>query len=58
MKIVKRAHFQVGKIKAGNLGVMHKISLEGDHQALTFGVMQLVDAMQPGGAKVNTSWFF
>ena len=31
--------------------------LEGDHQALTFGVLQLVDAMQPGGAKVNISFF-
>ena len=37
---------------------MHKIRLGGDHQTLTFGVMQLVDAMQPGGAKVNTSWVF
>ena len=35
---------------------MHKIRLEGDHQTLTFGVVQLVDAMQPGGAKVNISW--
>ena len=30
---------------------MHKIRLEGDHQTLTFGVVQLVDAMQPGGRK-------
>ena len=37
---------------------MHKIRLEGDHQTLTFGVVQLVDAMQPGGAKVNISWGF
>jgi len=37
---------------------MHKIRLEGDHQTLTFGVTQLVDAMQPGGAKVNISWGF
>ena len=37
---------------------MHKIRLEGDHQTLTFGVVQLVDAMQPGGAKVNVSWGF
>ena len=34
---------------------MHKIRLEGDHQTLTFGVVQLVVAMQPGGAKVNIS---
>ena len=37
---------------------MHKIRLEGHHQTLTFVFMQLVDAMQPGGAKVNTSWIF
>ena len=24
----------------------------------TFGVMELVEVMQPGGAKVNISWFF
>ena len=35
---------------------MHKTRLEGDHQTLIFGVVQLVDAMQPGGAKVNISW--
>ena len=46
------------RLKVGNLGVMHKIRLEGDHQTLTFGVAQLVDAMQPGGAKVNISWGF
>ena len=34
------------------------IRLEGDLQTLTFGVMQLVGAMQPGCAKVNTSWGF
>ena len=48
--------FQVGLIKVGNLGAMHKIRIEGDHQPLTFGVMQLVDAMQHRGAKVNISW--
>ena len=32
---------------------MHKIRLEGDHQTLTFGVVQLVDVMQPWGAKVK-----
>ena len=32
---------------------MHKIRLEGDHQTLTCGLLQLVDTMQPGGAKVN-----
>ena len=37
---------------------MHKIRLEGDHQTLTFDVIQLVDAMQHGGARVKTSWFF
>ena len=37
---------------------MHKTRLEGDHQTLTFGVMQLLDGMQPECAKVNTSWFF
>ena len=37
---------------------MHKIRLEEEHQTLTFGYVQLVDAMQPGGAKVNISWFF
>ena len=37
---------------------MHKIRLEGDHQTLTFGVVQLVEAMQPGGAKVIISWGF
>ena len=37
---------------------MHKIRLEGDHQTLTFGVVQLVDAMQSGAAKVNISWGF
>ena len=58
MKIVKRARFQVPKIKFGNLGVMHKIRLEGDHQTLTIGVVQLVDVMQPGGAKVHISWGF
>ena len=26
---------------------MHKTRLEGDHQTLTFGVMQLVDMEQP-----------
>ena len=50
--------FQVGLIQVGNLGVMHKIRLEGDNQTLTFGVMQLVDAMQPAGANVNISWGF
>ena len=35
---------------------MHEMRLEGDHQSLTFGVLPLVDAMQPGGAKVNISW--
>ena len=34
---------------------MHKIRLGGDHQTLIFSVMQFVDAMQPGGAKVNKS---
>ena len=38
--------------------MMHKIRLEGDHQTLTFGVVQLVDAMQPGGAKVNINCGF
>ena len=47
--------FDALRIKVGNLGVMHKIRLEGDHQTLTFGVVQLVVAMQPGGAKVNIS---
>ena len=37
---------------------MHKIRLEGDHQTFTFGVVQLVDAIQPRGAKVNISWGF
>ena len=32
---------------------MQKIRLEGDRQILTFGVMQLVDTMQAGGATVN-----
>ena len=41
----------------GIWGVMRKIRLEGDYQTLTFGVMQLVDAMHPGAAKVNNSWF-
>ena len=36
-----------------NTIVMHKIRLEGDHQTLTFGVVEVVDTMQPGGAKVN-----
>ena len=35
---------------------MHKIRLDGEHQTLTFGVMQLVDTMQAGGATVNISW--
>ena len=30
---------------------------EGDHQTLTIGTMQLVDTIQPGGAKVNISFF-
>ena len=37
---------------------MHALGLEGDHQILLFGVVQLVDAMQPGGAKVYISWGF
>ena len=52
MKIVKMARFQVRYIKVGNLGVMHKIRLEGDHQKLTFGVLQVVDTMQPGGVNI------
>ena len=32
---------------------MHKIRLEEDHPTLTFVIMQVVDTMQPGGAKVN-----
>ena len=50
--------FQVRKIKVRNLGVMHKIRLRGDHQTFTFSVMQLVDMMKPGGAKVNISFFW
>ena len=30
----------------------------GHHQTLTLGVVQLLDAMHPGGAKVNISWGF
>ena len=37
-------------MKVGNLGVLHKIRLKGDHQTLTYGFMQLVDMVQPGGA--------
>ena len=37
-------------MKVGNLGLVHKTRLKGDHQSLTFGVMQLVDMMQSGGA--------
>ena len=39
--------FQVPYIKVGYLGVLHKIRLEGDHQTLTFGFMQLVDNFSP-----------
>ena len=31
------------------MGVVHKTRLEGDHQTLTFGVMQLFDITQPRG---------
>ena len=41
--------FQVHYIKVGNLGVVHKTRLEGDHQMLTFGLMQLFDLKQPQG---------
>ena len=30
-----------------NLGVMHKTGLEGYHQTLTFGAIQLFDMTQP-----------
>ena len=36
-------------LKVENLGVVHKTRLEGDHQTLTFGLMQLFDTTQPGG---------
>ena len=38
------------------IGVIPKIRLESDHQALIFGVMQVVDKLQPGGTKVNICW--
>ena len=54
----EKGRFQVCYIKVGNLGVMRKIRLERDHQTSTFVVVQLVDAMQPGGAKVNINLVF
>ena len=51
----------MGKIKAGNLGVMHKISLQGDHLTLTFSFMQLVwatywDSLEPLGHGCSVVW--
>ena len=46
----KGVHFQVCIIKVGNLGVMQKPTIEGDHQPLTFGFIQLFDANHPGVA--------
>ena len=37
---------------------MHKIRLEGDHQTLTSDLMQLVDAIQPGGATMTSTMTF
>ena len=34
---------------------MLKTRLEGDHQSLTFSLMQLVDTMQPGGATTTST---
>ena len=41
-------------MKVGNLGVMHKTRIEGALQTFTFGIMQLVDTMQPGGATTTS----
>ena len=35
--------------KVGNLGVVHKTRLEGDHQSLTLGVLQIFYTTQPRG---------
>ena len=43
----KRDCFQVRNIKVGNLWAVHKTRLEGDHQTVTIGIMQLFDLAQP-----------
>ena len=35
--------------KSWDLGILYKTRLEGDHQTLNFGLMQLFDTMQPQG---------
>ena len=40
-------------MKVGNLGVMHKTRIEGDHQTFTYGFMQLFNTMHLGGAMMT-----
>ena len=50
VKILKKGvRFQVCKIKIRNFGAVHKTRLEGYHQSLTFGLMELFDMTQSRG---------
>ena len=49
-KSLKGVSFQVQQIKVGNLGVVQKTRIEGDHQTMSFGFMQLLNIMHPRGS--------
>ena len=56
----KRGPITVSQNKSSEFGVMHKTRLEGDHQRLTLGLMQLCDRTQSRGPTglLNKSWEF
>ena len=56
----KRGPITFSQNKSSEFGVMHKTRLEGDHQRLTLGLMQLCDKTQSQGPTglLNKSWEF
>ena len=54
LKAQKGVCIQVGLIKFGNLGFLHKTRLEGDLETFTFGLMQIFVTMQPKDPKSSS----